>query len=156
MRTTHTLFYVSTSCLESENDAFTFLQRPFSDINYLPTQLYLDCKRKSCSGVLKLAFDKEGVMSKSLYIPVNESENCWIPVIVSPKAKLVVSYDPLKTDFKRKAPEIILTFLTSYCEGRNQSMIFQSWKFGILEGRNQLHTTDCVVFILGIAMEIAA
>ena len=45
-------------------------------------------------------------MSKPLYIPVNENENHWILVIAFPKAKLVVSCDPLKTDFKRKVPEI--------------------------------------------------
>ena len=71
-------------------------------------------------------FDKENVMSKPLYISVNENENHWILVIVFPKPKLVVFYESLKTDFKRKASEIILTFLTSYSERRNQSMNFQS------------------------------
>ena len=95
-------------------------------------------------------------MSKPLYIPVNENENYWILVIVFPKAKLVVSYDPLKTVFKSKASEIVLTFLTSYCERRNQNMNFQTWKFSILDGRKQLNTTDCGVFVLGMAVEIAA
>ena len=40
-------------------------------------------------------------MSKPLYIPVNENENNWILVIA-----FLVSYDPLKTHFKRKASEI--------------------------------------------------
>ena len=43
---------------------------------------------------------------KPLYILVSENENHWILVIVFRKAKLVVSYDPLKTDFKKKASEI--------------------------------------------------
>ena len=34
-------------------------------------------------------------------------------------------------------------------------MNFQSWKFGILDGRKQLHTTGCRVFLLAMAMEIA-
>ena len=135
---------------------FTFLERSFSDIDCLPTQWYLDCERKRCSGVVKLAFFKEDVMSKPLCIPVNENENYWILVIVFPKAKLVVSYDPLKIVFKSKASEIVLTFLTSYCERRNQNMNFQTWKFGILDGRKQLNTTDCGVFVLGMAVEIAA
>ena len=176
MSTTHTLFYVSTSCLESENEVlqdyvlrlplqrqvqdiivrysaptstlisrksidlcisgklndeifngfFAILGRSFSDSNCLPTQWYLDWERKCCSGVVKLAFDKEDVMSKPLYIPVNENENHWILVIAFPKAKLVASYESLKTDFKRKASEIRLMLLTSYCERRNQSMNFQS------------------------------
>ena len=46
-------------------------------------------------------------MSKPLYIPVNEIKNHRILVIAFPKAKLIVSYDPLKTDFKRKVSEII-------------------------------------------------
>ena len=50
--------------------------------------------------------NKEDVMSKPLYIPVNKNENHWILVMAFPKAKLVVSYDPLKTDFKRKASDI--------------------------------------------------
>ena len=133
--TTHTLFCVSTSCLESENkvlqdyvlrlslqrqvqdiilgyseptltfisrkpidlcisgklndeiinDFFTFLERSFSDINCLPTKCYLEWERKRCSGVVKLVFDKEDVMSRPLYIPVNENENRWIFVIVFPK-----------------------------------------------------------------------
>ena len=33
-------------------------------------------------------------------------------------------------------------------------MDFQSWKFGILDDRKQLHTTDCGVFVLEMAMEI--
>ena len=94
-------------------------------------------------------------MPKPLCIPVIENENHWILVKVFPKAKLVDSYDPLKTDFKRKASEIILTFLTSCCKGRNRSMNFQSWKFGILDGRKQLTTTDCGVFILLMTMEMA-
>ena len=53
-----------------------------------------------------LGFNKEDVMSKPLYVPVNENENHWILVIVFPKTKLVVPYDPLKTDFKRKASKI--------------------------------------------------
>ena len=146
MSTSHTLFYVSTSCIESENevlqdyvlrlhlqrkvqdilgyseptstlsssnqsifasveiinDFFTILERSVSDINCLPTatQWYLDWERKRLGGVVKLAFDKENVMFK-VYIPVNENENHWILVIVFPKGELVVSYDLLKTDFKR-------------------------------------------------------
>ena len=103
---------------------------------------------------LKLAFEKEDVMSKQLYIPLTENENHWILVIAFPKSKFVASYDPLKTDFKKKASEIILTFLTSSCEGRNQSISFQSWKFDILDGRRQLHTTDYGIFFLAMAMEI--
>ena len=61
--------------------------------------------KKHCSRVVKLVFDKD-VLCKPLYIPVNENENHWILVIVFPKAKLVVSHDPLKTDFKKKAAEI--------------------------------------------------
>ena len=95
-------------------------------------------------------------MSKPLCIPVNENENYWILVIAFPKAKLVVSYDPLKIVFKSKASEIVLTFLTSYCERRNQNMNFQTWKFGILDGRKQLNTTDCGVFVLAMAVQIAA
>ena len=34
-------------------------------------------------------------------------------------------------------------------------MNFQSWKFGILDDRKQLNTTDCWVFILAMAMKIA-
>ena len=134
---------------------FTFLERSFSDINCLPTQWHFDLERKRCSRVVKLAFDKEDVMSKPLYISVNENENHWILVIVFPKPELVVSYEPLKTDFKRKASEIILTFLTSYGERRNQSMNFQSWKLGILDGRKQLNATDCQGFVTETAMEIA-
>ena len=133
---------------------FAFLERSFSDNNCLPTQWYLDWDRKRCSGGVKLAFDKEDVMSKLLYVPVNENENYWILVIAFPKTKLVVSYNPLKTDFQRKSSELILTFLTSYCERRNQSMNFQSWKFGNLHSRKQLNTTDYGVFVLVIAMEI--
>ena len=33
-------------------------------------------------------------------------------------------------------------------------MNFQSWKFDRLDGRKQLHTSDCGVFVLEIAMEI--
>ena len=33
-------------------------------------------------------------------------------------------------------------------------MNFQSWKFGILDGRKQLNTTDCGVFVLAVGMEI--
>ena len=51
-------------------------------------------------------FDKEDVMPKPLYIPVNKNENHWIPLIVFPEPKLVVSYEPLKTDFKRKVLEL--------------------------------------------------
>ena len=51
-------------------------------------------------------FDKEDVMSKPLYISVIENENHWILVIVFPKPKLAVSYESLKTDFKRKASEV--------------------------------------------------
>ena len=169
MSTTHTLFYISTSCLESENQVlqdyvlplplqrqvqqiilgyseptsaftsrksiylcisgklndeiingfFTFLERFFSDTNCLPAQCYLDSERKRCSGVVKLAFGKEDVMSNPLYIPVNENENHQILLIGFPKAKLVVSYDRLQTNFKRKTSMKILTFLTSYCERRN-------------------------------------
>ena len=93
-------------------------------------------------------------MSKQLYIPLIDNENHWILVIAFPKAKFVACYDPLKTDFKKKASEIILTFLTSSCEGRNQSISFQSWKFDILDGRRQLHTTDYGIFFLAMAMEI--
>ena len=39
-------------------------------------------------------------------MPVNENKNHWILVIAFQKAKPAVSYDPLKTDFKRKASEI--------------------------------------------------
>ena len=67
------------------NDFFTFLERSFSDINCLPTKCYLEWERKRCSGVVKLVFDKEDVMSRPLYIPVNENENRWIFVIVFPK-----------------------------------------------------------------------
>ena len=95
-------------------------------------------------------------MSKPLCIPVNENENYQVLVIVFPKAKLVVSYDPLKIVFKSKASEIVLTFLTSYCERRNQNMNFQTWKFGILDRRKQLNTTDCGVFVLAMAVQIAA
>ena len=56
---------------------------------------------------------------------------------------------------KRKAPEIMLTFLTSYCEGRNENMNFQSWKLGILNGRKLLNATDSGVFVLTMAMEMA-
>ena len=135
---------------------FTFLERSFSDINCLSTQWYLDWGRKRCSRVVKLVLAKEDVMSKPLCIPVNENENYWILVIAFPKAKLVVSYDPLKIVFKSKASEIVLTFLTSYCERRNQNMNFQTWKFGILDGRKQLNTTDCGVFVLAMAVQIAA
>ena len=76
-------------------------------INCLPTQRYLDCEIKRCSEVVQLALDKENVMSKPLYIPVNENKNHRILVIAFPKVKLLVSYDPLKTDFKRKVSEII-------------------------------------------------
>ena len=62
--------------------------------------------KKRCSGVVTLTFYKEDVTSKPLYIPVNENENHWILVIAFPKAKFVVSYDPLRTDFKKKASEI--------------------------------------------------
>ena len=34
-------------------------------------------------------------------------------------------------------------------------MNFQSWKFGSLDGRKQLHTTDCGVLALAITMKIA-
>ena len=34
-------------------------------------------------------------------------------------------------------------------------MNFQSWKFGSLDGRKQLHTTDCGVLALAVTMEIA-
>ena len=34
-------------------------------------------------------------------------------------------------------------------------MIFQSWKFGSLDGRKQLHTTDCGVVVPVMTMEIA-
>ena len=34
-------------------------------------------------------------------------------------------------------------------------MNFQSWKFGSLDGRKQLHTTDSGVLALAMAMEIA-
>ena len=57
------------------NGSFTFLERSFSDINCLPTQCYLEWERKRCRGVVKLVFDKEDVMSRPLYIPVNENEN---------------------------------------------------------------------------------
>ena len=169
MSTTHTLFYISTSWLEFENEVlqeyvlrlplqrqvqdiilayseptstltscksidpcisgklndeiingfFTFLERFFSDRNCLPARCYLNSERKRCSGVVKLALDQEDVMSKPLYIPVNENENHWILLIGFPKAKLVVSYDRLQINFKRKASMKILTFLTSYCERRN-------------------------------------
>ena len=141
MSTTHTLFYISTTCLEvlqdyvlrlplqrqvqdiilgySEplstfisrksidlyisgklndeliNGIFTFLERSFSDINFLLRHRYLDWERKRCSEVVKLAFDTEDVMSKPLYIRVNENENHWILVIAFPKAKFAVSHDPL-------------------------------------------------------------
>ena len=62
--------------------------------------------KKRCSEEVTLAFNKEDVISKPLYIPVNKNENHWILVIVFQKAKPAVSYDPLKTDFKRKASEI--------------------------------------------------
>ena len=35
-------------------------------------------------------------------------------------------------------------------------MNFQSWKFGILGSTKQLNRTDCGVFVLVVAMEIAA
>ena len=73
------------------------MERSFSDINCLPTQWYLDWEKRY-SGVVTLAFNKEDVMSKPLYIQVNENENHWVLVIAIPKIKLVVSYDPLKTD----------------------------------------------------------
>ena len=76
-------------------------------INCLLTQRYLDWEIKRCSEVVQLAFDKEDVMSKPLYIPVNEIKNHRFLVIAFPKAKLIVSYDPLKTDFKRQVSEII-------------------------------------------------
>ena len=59
--------------------------------------------KKRCSGVVTLAFNKEDIISKPLYIPVNENENHWILVIAFQKAKPAVSYDPLQTDFRRKA-----------------------------------------------------
>ena len=34
-------------------------------------------------------------------------------------------------------------------------MNFKSWKVGILDGRKQLNTTDCAIFVLAMAMEIA-
>ena len=34
-------------------------------------------------------------------------------------------------------------------------MSFQSWKFGIMDGRKKLNITDCWVFALALAMEIA-
>ena len=92
-------------------------------------------------------------MCKPLYIPVNENENHWVLVIAFPKTKLFFWNDLSKTDFKRKASEI--NVLTSYCERRNQSMHFQSWKFRILNGRKKLNTTDCGAFVLSMAMEIA-
>ena len=82
------------------------INEEISDINCLPTQWYLLIGKKRCSGVVTLVFNKEDVMSKPLYIPVNENKNHWILVIAFQKAKPVVSYDPLKTDFKRKALEI--------------------------------------------------
>ena len=42
----------------------------------------------------------------------------------------------------------------SYCERRNKNMHFQSWKFGILNGKKNLNTTDYGVFILAMGMEI--
>ena len=56
---------------------------------------------------------------------------------------------------KRKTSEILLTSLTSYRLRRNQSMNVQSWKFGSLDGRKQLHRTDCGVLFLVMAIEIA-
>ena len=91
-------------------------------------------------------------MFKQLYTPVNENENQWILGTVFPKAKRVISYNPLKTHFKRKASETILTFIMSYCERRNQSMNFKSGKFGILDGRKQLNTTDCRPFDIAMKM----
>ena len=41
---------------------------------------------------------------------VKENENHWILVVAFPNEKLVVSYGPLNTDFKRKTSEILLTF----------------------------------------------
>ena len=54
------------------NGFFTFLKRTFSDINCLPTQRYLYWGRKRCNGVVKIAFDKEDVMSKPHDTPVNK------------------------------------------------------------------------------------
>ena len=96
---------------ETINDFFTYLERSFSDINCLTTPWYLDCKKKKhYRKVVKLAFDKEEVMSKTLYIPVNENKNHWILVIVFPKSKLVISYEPLKTDFRRRTRNNINVF----------------------------------------------
>ena len=138
------------------NGFVTFLEISFSDINCLLTQWYHDWERKRFRGVVKLVFDKEDVLPKPLYIPVNENQNRCILAIAFPETKLFVSHNPLKTDFKRKTLELIL-FLnnTSYCERRNQRMNFQLWKFDILNGRKQLNTTDCRVFVLAMAMEIA-
>ena len=83
----------------------------------------------------------------------NENENPQTLVIAFPNEKVVASYGPLNTDYKRKALEILLTFLTSYREKRNQGMNFQSWQVDRLDGRKQLHTTVCEVFILEMAME---
>ena len=38
---------------------------------------------------------------------------------------------------------------------RNQSMNFQLWKFGRIDGKKQLHTIDCGVLFLAMTMKIS-
>ena len=146
----HALFYIITSCLESENEVLqdyllrVSLKRQVQDIilGYSePTSTFISRKsinicisgklndkiingeiflryqlstntmvswlgNKRCSGVATLMFNKEDVISKPFYIPVNENGNHWILVTAFKRAKLFVSHDPLKTDFKRKDSEI--------------------------------------------------
>ena len=50
------------------NGFFTFLERYFSNVNYLPTRWYLDWERKRCGTLVKLAFEVKCQLSTSAMV----------------------------------------------------------------------------------------
>ena len=65
------------------------------------------------------------------------------------------SYDLVNTDFKKKGFRNITNVFNELLQKKqNQSMNFQSCKFGSLNGRKQLHITDCRVLVLEMTLEI--
>ena len=83
-------------------------------------------------------------------MPVNENKNHWILVMAFPLAKLVVSCDPLKIDFKRKASEINV-FNELLWKKKSEHA------FSVIEIRyskcQEEAKYNCGVFVLAMAME---
>ena len=69
-----------------------------------------------------------------------------------PNEKL--SYDILKTDFKKKGFTNIINVFNVLPPKKKSKHEFSIMEIGSLDGRKQLHSIDCGVLVLAMTMEI--